>query len=152
MNDLEETEETTRESLEEEVFKALDHQMRRDILRYVGDGKNPTFTDIMNTIRTDSPTLSYHIKSLAPFIEQRDGKYSLTPIGKAAYTLLLRTAAYNKVALLHKKKYGAKVGNTILWVAAIATAAVLKVDTTLTAVILPILAGISLYITYQLFE
>ena len=150
---MEEAEEIEFESLEQEVFKALDHQMRRDILRYVGEGKKPTFTDIMNATKTpDSPTLSYHLRSLAPFIEQRDGKYSLTPIGKAAYTLLLRTSDYNKVALLHKKKYEATVGNTILWVAAIAAAVVLKVDTTLTGVILPILAGVSLYITYQLFE
>jgi len=149
---LEETEEITFESLEQEVFKALDHQMRRDILRYVGEGKNLTFTDILNATGTDSPTLSYHLRSLAPFIEQRDGKYGLTSIGKAAYTLLLRTASYNKVALLQKKKYEATVGNSILWVAAIAASVVLKVDTTLTAVILPILAGVSLYITYQLFN
>lgn len=149
---MEETEEITFESLEQEVFKALDHQMRRDILRYVGEGKNLTFTDILNATGTDSPTLSYHLRSLAPFIEQRDGKYGLTSIGKAAYTLLLRTASYNKVALLQKKKYEATVGNSILWVAAIAASVVLKVDTTLTAVILPILAGVSLYITYQLFN
>lgn len=152
VNGLEETEEITFESLEQEVFKALDHQMRRDILRYVGEGKNLTFTDILNATGTDSPTLSYHLRSLAPFIEQRDGKYGLTSIGKAAYTLLLRTASYNMVALLHKKKYEATVGNSILWVAAIAASVVLKVDTTLTAVILPILAGVSLYITYQLFK
>jgi len=91
VNGLEETEEITFESLEQEVFKALDHQMRRDILRYVGEGKNLTFTDILNATGTDSPTLSYHLRSLAPFIEQRDGKYGLTSIGKAAYTLLLST-------------------------------------------------------------
>ncbi len=31
-------------SLEEEVFKALDHQKRRDVLRYVGERRSGAFT------------------------------------------------------------------------------------------------------------
>ena len=79
--------ESTEDShFEEEVFKALDHQIRRDILRYIGDGKNPTFTDILNATRSpDSPTLSYHLRTMAPFIEQKDGRYHLNPVGRAAY-------------------------------------------------------------------
>jgi predicted transcriptional regulator len=84
-------------NLEREVFKALDHEIRRDILRYVGEKRSTTFTDIMNAIKIpDSPTLSYHLKSLAPFIEQQNGKYQLTSIGTDAYNLLLKTATYNK--------------------------------------------------------
>lgn len=93
------------ENLEQEVFKALDHQKRRDILRFIGEHKNSTFTEILNASRvSDSPTLSYHLRILAPFIEQRSGKYRLTPIGRDAYSLLLGTAAYNRFALFHKNK------------------------------------------------
>ena len=56
-------------------------------------------------------TLSYHLKTLAPFIEQKDGRYDLNPIGKAAYTLLLRTVTYNRMALLHKKKFRVIIGH-----------------------------------------
>jgi len=140
-------------SLEEEVFKALDHQIRRDILRYIGEGKKPTFTDIMNATRSpDSPTLSYHLRNLAPFLEQKDGRYDLNPIGKAAYTLLLRTATYNKVALLHKKKLGAIIGHIMLWVSAIAAGLVLEVDSFMTTIILPSLAAVSLMTINKLFE
>jgi DNA-binding transcriptional ArsR family regulator len=60
------------ESLEQEVFKALDHQKRRDILRYVGEKKATTFTEILSASKIpDSPTLSYHLRSLAPFINKR---------------------------------------------------------------------------------
>lgn len=150
---MEEKDKPEFETLEQEVFKALDHQIRRDILRYIGEKKNISFTEIMNARGIpDSPTLSYHLKSLASFIEQQKGRYHLTPIGKDAYNLLLRTAAYHKLALFQKNKYEATLGNAILWGAAIAAAAVLKVDTTLTAIILPILAGVGLTITYQLFE
>lgn len=65
-----EKEKTETVNLEEEVFKALDHQMRRDILRYVGEAKSVSFTEIMNSVKVpDSPTLSYHLKTLSPFVE-----------------------------------------------------------------------------------
>ncbi len=150
---MEEKEKNEYESLEEEVFKALDHQKRRDILRYIGEKKGITFTEIMKAGKIpDSPTLSYHLKTLSPFIEQRNGEYRLTPIGKDAYNLLLRTTTYDKLALFQKNKYEATVGNTILWITAIAAAVYLEADTVLTTIFLPGLAAVSLTITYQLFK
>ncbi len=141
------------ESLEQEVFKALDHQKRRDILRYIGEKKTTTFTEILSASKIpDSPTLSYHLRRLSPFIKLERGRYSLTPIGKDAYNLLLRTITYNKLALLQKNKYEVTLGNTLIWAAAIATAAFLRADTILYSVILPILAAVSLSLTYKLFE
>jgi len=140
-------------SLEEEVFKVLDHQIRRDILRYIGEGKKLSFTDIKNATRSpESPTLSYHLKTLAPFLEQKDGKYDLNPIGKAAYTLLLRTVTYNRIALLQKKKLGVIIGHTVLWISAIAAGLVLEVDSFMTTIILPSLAAVSLMTINELFE
>jgi len=95
-----EKEKTETVNLEEEVFKALDHQMRRDILRYVGEAKSVSFTEIMNSVKVpDSPTLSYHLKTLSPFVEQREGKYGLTVMGRDAYNLLLKTSSYSRLAL-----------------------------------------------------
>ncbi|MCK4247847.1 MAG: helix-turn-helix transcriptional regulator [Methanomicrobia archaeon] len=150
---MEEKEKNEYKSLEEEVFKALDHQTRRDILRYIGERRGITFTEIMKAGKIpDTPTLSYHLKTLSPFIEQRNGKYYLTPIGKDAYNLLLRTTTYNKLALFQKNKYEVTVGNTILWITAIAAAVYLEADTVLTTIFLPGLAAVSLTITYQLFK
>jgi len=150
---LEEKDERELKSLEQEVFKALDHQTRRDILRYIGEGKEPTFTGIMNTVRIpDSPTLSYHLKTLAPFLEQHNGRYRLTPMGKDAYSLLLKAGTYDKLTLFQKKQFGATLSNAILWATAIAAAAYLEVNWILTAVILPANAAISISTTYQLFK
>lgn len=125
------------ESFEQEVFKVLDHQKRRDILRYVGEKKAATFTEVLNASKMpDSPTLSYHLRSLAPFIKQENGKYSLTPLGKDAYNLLLRTTAYNKLAILRKNKCEVALGNALIWGTAIAAAAFLRADTFLSSVIL----------------
>jgi len=140
-------------NLEEEVFKALDHQMRRDVLRYVGEAKQVSFTEIMNNVKVpDSPTLSYHLKTLGPFVEQRDGKYGLTVMGRDAYSLLLKTTSYSRLALFWRNKRNATMGTGILWVIAIAAAVYMELDMTYSAVILPILAPIAMSTVYQLFE
>jgi DNA-binding transcriptional ArsR family regulator len=150
MSDKEEKEPV---SLEEEVFKALDHQKRRDILRNIGEKEGVTFTEIMNAGKIpDSPTLSYHLRSLAPFVEQRHGGYRLTPMGKDAYSLLLRSTAYDKLAMFQKKRYEATLANLVLWVAAIAAAAYLEVSTEFTLMVMPPLAFVATMITYQLFD
>jgi DNA-binding transcriptional ArsR family regulator len=141
------------ENLEQDVFKALENQKRRDILRLIGEKKGISFTEVLNASKIpDSPTLSYHLRELAPFIEQKEGKYQLTPIGKDAYSLLLKTAAYGKVVLFQKKRYGATFGNLLLWIIAVAAAVYLEADTTLTFIILPFLAFLATGTTYQLFE
>jgi DNA-binding HxlR family transcriptional regulator len=150
---MSEKEEKEPVSLEEEVFNALDHQKRRDILRSIGEKEGVTFTEIMNAGKIpDSPTLSYHLRSLAPFVEQRHGGYRLTPMGKDAYSLLLRSTAYDKLAMFQKKRYEATFANLILWVAAIGAAAYLGVSVVLTVLTLPPLAFVATMITYQLFD
>ncbi len=140
-------------NFEQDVFKALENQKRRDILRLVGEKKGISFTEVLNLSKiADSPTLSYHLRELAPFIEQNQGKYQLTPMGKDAYSLLLKTSAYGKVVLFQKKRYGATFGNLLLWLIGISAAAYLEVDTVLTLIILPFLAFIATTTTYQLFE
>jgi hypothetical protein len=141
------------DNFEEEVFKALDHQIRRDVLRYIGEAKGTTFTEILNAVRiSDSPTLSYHLKTLSPFVDQRKGRYTLTNIGKAAYSLLLKTSVVNRQALFMKKKTGAIVGHIVLWISAMAAGLVMEVDSFMTTIILPSLAVASFVIIEKLFE
>ena len=141
------------QDLEQQVFEALENQKRRDILRIIGENKGIAYTKILNASKNaDSPTLSYHLKSLAPFIEQKEGKYRLTTIGKDAYNLLLKTHAYDKLALLQKNKFEVILGNAVIWLGAIAAAVYLGTDVFLSTVILPILATMSLVTTYGLFE
>jgi len=148
-----EKEKTETVNLEEEVFKALDHQMRRDILRYVGEAKSVSFTEIMNSVKVpDSPTLSYHLKTLSPFVEQREGKYGLTVMGRDAYNLLLKTSSYSRLALFWRNKRNATMGTGLLWLIAIIAAVYMGLDMTYTVAILPTLAAIAMSTVYQLFE
>jgi DNA-binding transcriptional ArsR family regulator len=140
-------------NLEQDVFKALENQKRRDILRLIGEKRGISFTDILsNTKLADSPTLSYHLRELSPFISQKQGKYELSPIGKDAYNLLQKTTSYGKVVLFQKKRMGATFGNLLLWSIGVFAAAYLGVELVLWAVIMPFLALIATGTTWQLFE
>lgn len=150
---MDEKESEQSRDLEEEVFKTLDNQKRRDILRYIGEKNDASFTDIMkSTGVSDSPSLSYHMRALSPFMKQEDSKYSLSPIGKDAYDLLLKTTSYNKLELSRRRKHEVTIGNTILWISAIAASAYFGADVFLYSITLPILAAVSLSMTYALFE
>ncbi|MGA3111874.1 MAG: helix-turn-helix domain-containing protein [Candidatus Bathyarchaeia archaeon] len=140
-------------SLEEETFEVLVHQNRRDILRFIGEKKNTTFTEILNAVKiSDSPTLAYHLRSLSQFIRQEKGKYQLTPMGKDAYSLLLRTKAYDKIAFLKKRTHRVTFDNAVIWAAVIVAAAYLGVNPVLYTGILPSAAFISLAATYRLVD
>jgi hypothetical protein len=138
-------------SFEEETFDALVHQNRRDIIRFIGEKKNPTFTQILTAAKIqDSPTLAYHLRNLSQFIMQENGKYRLTPTGKDAYSLLLRTTTYNKISFLKQRSHRVTFDNTVIWGAVIAGTIVIG-SLTLVPILLAA-ATVSLLATYRLFD
>jgi hypothetical protein len=50
------------ESLEESIFKTLSNQKRRDILRFIGEHKQATFTEIKKAVEIEDSS-SDHITS-----------------------------------------------------------------------------------------
>lgn len=77
-------------SKEDEIFKLLTHPTRRNIIKSLGD-RDLTFSQIKKNLKIDSPTLSYHLKSMNPFVIQKKSKYSFSEIGRAALFLLTKT-------------------------------------------------------------
>ena len=77
-------------SEEDEIFKLLTHQTRRNIIKILGE-RDLSFSQIKKTLEIDSPTLSYHLRSMKPFVIQKKSKYSFSEIGKAALYLLTKT-------------------------------------------------------------
>jgi DNA-binding transcriptional ArsR family regulator len=74
---------------EDEIFKSLSHDIRRKIIKVLGTNNSMSFTQIKNGIgNIDSPTLSYHLKSLKLLIDQEEQHYKLTEIGTAALNLI----------------------------------------------------------------
>jgi DNA-binding transcriptional ArsR family regulator len=71
------------------VFAALKHPVRRQILLFIEGKGEVSFTEIQdNAGLTDTGLLSYHLKELAPLLNQSErGKYSLSEVGIASMAL-----------------------------------------------------------------
>ncbi len=103
---------------EEEIFKSLSHQIRREIIKQLGE-KELTFTDLKNHLRSiDSPSLSYHLKSLQSLITQKENKYKLTDVGEAAFLLLTKTDQSIKLSKYRRNFLYAYIITVICWISA----------------------------------
>jgi len=108
------------ESLEEAIFKTLSHQTRRDILRFIGERKSASFTEIKSMLKIDdSASLSYHLNTLQPLINQEGGRYNLTALGQDTYALICKTTAYSEsnatLSFLRTALPWVIIANAILW-------------------------------------
>ena len=71
------------------IFAALKHPLRRQILLLLEEKGKASFTDIQNAVGiNDTGLISYHLKELAPLVEQSArGKYSLSEVGQTSMAL-----------------------------------------------------------------
>lgn len=121
------------ESLEESIFKTLSNQKRRDILRFIGERRQASFSEIKKAADIDdSSSVSYHLRSLQGLVIQRNEKYVLSELGQEAYNLIVKTNAYTTtnmaVRTLRRQVPALIVANALLWAAAYLVAVVLEGD------------------------
>ncbi|MFW9781485.1 MAG: hypothetical protein ACFFFB_04285 [Candidatus Heimdallarchaeota archaeon] len=103
---------------EEDIFKSLNHKIRRDIIKIVGN-RTLSFTEIKTHLEPiDSPTLSYHLKSLQSMLNQKENKYELSEIGEAAVNLLSKTDQSIRISKYKKKFLYAYCVTVVCWVSA----------------------------------
>ncbi len=90
----------------DEIFKSLGHKVRRDIIKFIGKEKGASFSAIKSAVGSiDSPSLAYHLKSLQPMLVQKEGAYTLSELGAAAYKLLTMTSESARV-VAGKRMFG----------------------------------------------
>jgi len=71
------------------VLSILSHPLRREIMLDLHQKGECSFTDLMRSHNIDTGKLSFHIRSLMPFIEQTEtGKYKLNDTGVNAIKFL----------------------------------------------------------------
>ncbi len=71
------------------VLSVLSHPLRRDILLDLSNNGESSFTDLLNMLKVDTGKLSFHLRALAPFIEQTpNGKYKLSRAGESAVRII----------------------------------------------------------------
>jgi DNA-binding transcriptional ArsR family regulator len=103
---------------EDEIFKALNHQVRRYIVKILGE-EPLLFTEIKNKIEMiDSPTLSYHLNTLKLLVAQKENKYTLSEIGEAAFNLLSKTDESVRISRYKRKFLYAYYVNVVCWISA----------------------------------
>lgn len=71
------------------IFAALKHPMRRQILLFLEQKGEASFTDIQNAVSiNDTGLVTYHLGELTPLVEQSArGKYRLSEIGQTSMVL-----------------------------------------------------------------
>jgi len=86
------------------ILSALSHPLRRQILQYVSEKQECSFTDLMNALSVDTGKLSFHLKNLEAFLEQTPtNKYRLSKVGENAIVLIKDLEAWSVEAELAKK-------------------------------------------------
>jgi DNA-binding transcriptional ArsR family regulator len=76
----------------DEIFAALKHPVRRQILLFLEERGEASFTQLQNAVGIeDTGLMSYHLKELTPLVEQSErGKYRLSEVGQAGAELFRR--------------------------------------------------------------
>jgi len=86
------------------VLSVLSHPLRREILLNLSDNGESSFTDLLNLLKVDTGKLSFHLRSLSPFIEQtQNGKYKLSRAGESAVRVIHDVEGWAEVADVHGK-------------------------------------------------
>jgi DNA-binding transcriptional ArsR family regulator len=76
----------------DEIFAALKHPVRRQILLFLEERGEASFTQVQDAVGIkDTGLMSYHLKELAPLVEQSErGRYRLSEVGRAGVELFQR--------------------------------------------------------------
>ena len=81
------------------ILSVLSHPIRREILLNLSNKGESSFTDLLNLLKVDTGKLSFHLRSLAPFIEQTsNGKYKLSRAGEDAVRVIHDVEGWAEVA------------------------------------------------------
>ena len=71
------------------ILSILSHKIRRKILLILRIKEQASFTELKNQLNIDTGKLSFHMRSLQPFVEQtKSGKYKLSRTGEAAVRVI----------------------------------------------------------------
>ena len=86
------------------ILSVLSHKIRREILLILRENEETSFTELMNTLKIDTGKLSFHMRSLQPFIEQTaNGKYRLSRAGQDAVRVIRDVESWAEVADVNRK-------------------------------------------------
>ncbi len=75
--------------VENAIFQALAHPMRRTILKIISSSPSVSYTELITELQLSTGKLNYHLEQLEGLIEKNNERhYVLTPLGKKALNQL----------------------------------------------------------------
>ncbi len=81
------------------ILSILSHPLRREILLYLSEKGEASFTELLNLLKIDTGKLSFHLRSLEIFIEQTPtGKHKLSRAGERAVKVINDVESWAEVA------------------------------------------------------
>jgi uncharacterized RDD family membrane protein YckC/DNA-binding transcriptional ArsR family regulator len=87
------------------ILSTIAHPLRRDILTLISEKGECSFTDLLNALQIDTGKLSFHLRTLSPFLEQTStGKYKLNRAGENAIRVFSDVASWAEVADIYRKE------------------------------------------------
>ena len=86
------------------ILSALSNTIRREILLILHEKGETSFTELMTTLVIDTGKLSFHMRNLAPFVEQTaSGKYKLSRAGIDAVRVIKDVESFSELSALSPK-------------------------------------------------
>jgi hypothetical protein len=84
-------EESSPPDIEESFYYALNHEIRRNIIRLIGENGKGSFTKFKRSLSVSTGTLYHHLDVLKNLVVQDEKKkYILSTLGKHAYDFLIK--------------------------------------------------------------
>jgi uncharacterized RDD family membrane protein YckC len=86
------------------MLSVLSNTLRREILLILHEKGETSFTELMTTLAIDTGKLSFHMRNLAPFVEQTaSGKYKLSRTGIDAVRVIKDVESFSELSPLSPK-------------------------------------------------
>lgn len=71
-----------------DIFEAISNETRRKAIKILKEKGKASFSDLMNELGLDSPSLAFHLRKLGDLIEKVNDEYVLTEEGIRAYKII----------------------------------------------------------------
>jgi hypothetical protein len=92
--------------MEEDFYYALGHELRRRIIKIIGENEFSSFTQLKKNLQVSTGTIYHHLETLEKLITQKTNKkYYLTDLGKYAYNTLMENSKSFTNLDLEKKEF-----------------------------------------------
>jgi hypothetical protein len=92
--------------VEEDFYYALGHDLRRRIVKIIGENGFSSFTQLKKNLKVSTGTIYHHLDTLEKLITQKKNKkYYLTDLGRYAYNSLMENSRSFTNLDLEKKEF-----------------------------------------------